>query len=208
MNSKKLLVGLVLAGFGLNAQAALLDFDDPSLTSGTDLSSYGGLMWSNVRILDPSTDVIFNGSGFANGRVSAPNVAFNLGGSLASLASSSPFVLNSGYFTAASRNGLTIDFVGSASGTTQFMKSVSVDVLAPLLVTFDWAIDLLEISTRCETGCTTPSDIENFGTQFVLDNLRINEPNNSVPEPGMLTLLGSGLLGMAWMRRRKQPLQR
>lgn len=199
MNIKKLYGALLVAGLSLNAHAALLGFDD--VTSGTELASYGGLTWTNVRVLDPSTDQTFAGTGFANGLISPKNVAFNFAGEPASIGSGTAFLLNSGYFTGASYNGLTIDFVGSTGGTTQFTKSVTVGLQGPLFVTFDWTIDLLQISTSCETGCEASDDGTVFGTHFVLDNLRINETSSNVPEPSGLALLCGGLLGMALMRK-------
>lgn len=202
-----ILIGtLAAASLSFTAHAALLDFDDSSLSSGSTLTTYGGLDWTNIRVLDPSTSTSYKNSGFENGLKSAPKVAFNFGGAPGSVGSANGFLLNSGYFTSASYTGLTLEFVGSAKGSKQFEKRVTLDVQQPLFVTFDWTIDLLQMSTSCPNNdCTVPSDVTPFGFQFVMDNLQIGDSTNPVPvpEPGALALLGAGLLGMRLMRGRR-----
>lgn len=204
MKTKTLIGALAAASLSFSAHATLLDFD--SLTSGAEINGYGGLIWTNMRALDPSSSDAYKGTGFASGVQSGKNIAFNFAGDPASIGAKGGFLLNSGWFTAAYYNNLTLDFIGT-SGANTLTKSVTLG-LQPLLVEFDWTIDLLELRTRCETGtaCLPGGDQQPLGLHFALDDLRIGESKNTVPEPGMLALLGGGLLGMTLVcRRRKAP---
>src|SRR2546425_11014874 len=83
--------------------ATTLTFDDlSSASSGNQWAriqtGYGGLQWYNFGVtpgsIQPPTD------GYRIGMVSPTNVAFNLSGDPASIASSDTFTLNSAYLTA------------------------------------------------------------------------------------------------------------
>mgnify|MGYP000849054865 CR=1 FL=1 len=203
MKTKTLIGALAAASLSFSAHATLLDFDSP-LTSGTKIAGYGGLTWTNMGALDPSSSADYTGTGFASGVISKKNIAFNFAGNPASIGATGGFLLNSGWFTAAYYNNLTLDFIGT-SGANKLTKTVTLG-LQPLLVEFDWTIDLLELRTSCDTGatCVPGGDQQPLGFHFALDNLRIGESKNTVPEPGMLALLGGGLLGMTLVRRRRK----
>jgi len=208
MKTKTLTAAFAAATLSVGAQAALLNFDDSSLSDGTTLSSYGGMTWKNIGIATPGSNTNYNNTGFVNGLKSAPNVAASQTDTAASFGTTQGFLLNSGWFTSASLNGLILDFTGT-SGANKFSKSVTLSVLQPLFVKFDWTIDELVMATRCETGtnndCTRQPDTLNFGQRFVMDDLSIGDSNNTVPEPGVLALLGASLLGMTLLRRRGTP---
>lgn len=208
MKTKTLTAAFAAATLSVGAQAALLNFDDSSLSDGTTLSSYGGMTWKNIGIATPGSSTNYNNTGFVNGLKSAPNVAASqTDTAAASFGTTQGFLLNSGWFTSASLNGLILDFTGT-SGATKFSKSVTLSVLQPLFVKFDWTIDELVMATRCETAnndCTRQPDTLNFGQRFVMDDLSIGDSNNTVPEPGVLALLGASLLGMTLLRRRGTP---
>ena len=203
MKTKTLTAAFAAATLSFGAQAALLNFDDSSLSDGTTLSSYGGMTWKNIGIATPGSSMNYNNTGFVNGLKSAPNAAASQTDTAASFGTTQGFLLNSGWFTSASLNGLILDFTGT-SGATKFSKSVTLSVLQPLFVKFDWTIDELVMATRCETGTRDP-DTLNFGQRFVMDDLSIGDSNNTVPEPGVLALLGASLLGMTLLRRRGTP---
>ncbi len=208
MKTKTLTAAFAAATLSVGAQAALLNFDDSSLSDGTTLSSYGGMTWKNIGIATPGSNTNYNNTGFVNGLKSAPNVAASQTDTAASFGTTQGFLLNSGWFTSASLNGLILDFTGT-SGANKFSKSVTLSVLQPLFVEFDWTIDELVMATRCETGtnndCTRQPDTLDFGQRFVMDDLSIGDSNNTVPEPGVLALLGASLLGMTLLRRRGTP---
>ena len=209
MKTKTLTAAFAAATLSVGAQAALLNFDDSSLSDGTTLSSYGGMTWTNIGIATSGSNKNYNNTGFVNGLKSGPNVAASqTDTAAASFGTTQGFLLNSGWFTSASLNGLILDFTGT-SGANKFSKSVTLSVLQPLFVKFDWTIDELVMATRCETGtnndCTRQPDTLNFGQRFVMDDLSIGDSNNTVPEPGVLALLGASLLGMTLLRRRGTP---
>ena len=201
MKTKTLIGALAAASLSFSAHATLLDFD--SLASGAEIAGYGGLTWTNMGALDPSSSTDYKGTGFASGVKSQKNIAFNFAGDSASIGAKGGFLLNSGWFTAAYYKNLTLEFIG-ISGANKLTKSVTLG-LQPLLVEFDWTIDLLELRTSCDTGATcVPGGDKPLGFHFALDDLRIGESKNTVPEPGMLALLGGGLLGMTLVRRRRK----
>jgi hypothetical protein len=182
------------------ARADVVTFDDLSDGGGgTPISSpYHGLNWTNFGVLN--TVLYPNPSGYKNGTVSAPNVAYNENGLPASISGTSPFTFNSAYFTAAWNDGLNVTVVGKLGGVAVLGDSTifTVDTSGPTLETFDWTnvdeVDFSSIGGSQHPGFITP------GFQFVMDNMTINEPVASAPEPssvGMALLLGLGVLGAA-----------
>ena len=173
-------------GAATTAQAVTVTFDDlPESVSPTEFTvpnGYGGLNWSNFYYVDVNS---ISNSGYANGMVSPTNVAYNGFGDPA-FASDSRFTLNSAYFTGAWNDGLDIHVVGSLGGVTVYTTDFLVNSTSPTLYTFNWA-GLDNVAFSSSGG--TDHGYGGSGTQFAMDNLRINEP---VPEPSTLLLLTAG----------------
>ena len=58
MKTKTLTAAFAAATLSVGAQAALLNFDDSSLSDGTTLSSYGGMTWKNIGIATATGGII------------------------------------------------------------------------------------------------------------------------------------------------------
>src|SRR5580700_8298803 len=91
-----------------------ITFDDILATGiGTDYTvvpnGYQGFDWNNFDVINTTG---IPPSGLLNGAVSAPNVAYNALGNPSSFSDATPFILDSGYFTGAFRNGVTLEVVG------------------------------------------------------------------------------------------------
>ncbi len=105
-----LALGCLLAFGSSPARADLITFDDiknpgsgpPPINAPLIANGYHGFNWTNFYVLNPNG---LAGSGYANGVVTPTNVAYNGFGAQAVLSSSTPFSLDSGYFTA--RRGTT-----------------------------------------------------------------------------------------------------
>lgn len=184
---------------GITASAEVLTFDDLSDSgSGTPIASpYHGLNWTNFYVLNtPDFTTNFGPSGYANGTVSGPNVAFN-GGGLSAM-TMDPFNFNSAYFTGAWNDGLDITIVGKLGGVTEDITSFTVNTSGPTLETFNWTnIDELDFSSA---GGTPHAGYNGAGTQFAMDNMTINE-NVATPEPRLLLFLIVGLACMVGVQR-------
>lgn len=184
------------------AHATILTFETvPSLTFISN--GYGGLNWSNMGAINATSDPFYEGSGYISGRKSGDTVAFNSGGDVATvLAGSAPFTLNEGYFTAGWNNGLTLTVQGFTGGSVAaFTKTVTLNVAGSTLVEFGWA-GLTSVSFA-SSGGSRAAGVSGAGTQFVLDDLRVNEAVAAVPEPatwGMM-ILGFAAIGAVQRRR-------
>lgn len=176
-----------------------ITFDDINTNGGccTPIpNGYNGLNWNNFFALD-ATASPYSMEGYGAGLVSPPNVAFNGGGSPASITSGANFTLTSGYFTGAWNDGLNITITGLENGTPLFNETIVVNSTSPTLETFNWA-GINEVDFNSFGGTPNPNYIPfGSGEQFVLDNLTINGGAPGVPEPGTLVLFGTGLLGIA-----------
>jgi hypothetical protein len=181
---------------GITASAEVINFDDLTDNgSGTPITGvYHGLTWSNFYVLNTTLYPI-NPSGYQNGTVSAPNVAYNGFGD-AAMTMGSVFDFNSAYFTAAWNDGLDITIVGKLGGVTEDTTTFTVDTSGPTLETFNWTnIDELDFSSAGGVN----HGYSGAGTQFALDDMTIN--GTTVPEPHLLLFLIVGLACMVGVQR-------
>jgi hypothetical protein len=189
--SMAILVGSIC--FAGRARADVITFDDLSASEAPITGVYHGLTWTNFWVLNTTS---LGPSGYVNGTVSKPNVAFNAAGAPA-LTAGSAFTFNSAYFTGAWNDGLSITVVGKALGVTLDSITFVVGTSSPTLETFGWSgIDELDFSS----GGGTPHGYAGSGTQFAMDNMTING-SSAVPEPRLLLPLIAGFFGLISFHR-------
>lgn len=181
------------------AKAVVINFDD--LSSGSPIpNGYQGFNWDNFYTLSGSQYVP---SGYNNGTVSNPNVAYNAYGFPASVSiNNSQFDFNSAYLTSAWNNGLNIVVEGFLNGVTKYSQTVTVDSTSATLFNFNFlGIDNLRFTSFGGIN----AGYFGSGEHFALDNFTYNQSAN-VPEPvtilGTLTAAGFGVI-----LRRKQKQQ-
>jgi hypothetical protein len=170
-----------------------LTFD--TLGSGAIPNGYGGLDWSTYfYTLD--ADTYGFPSGYQNGTVSHPMVAYNAYALDVYFSSITPFTFDSAYLTAAWNNGLNIEVQGLNGATVVYDETVVVNATGPTLFNFDYS-NVTEVYFSSFGG--TSAGYAGGGTHFVMDNLTINA---TVPEPAAFLLVGAGLMGLVALRRR------
>jgi hypothetical protein len=182
-----------------------INFDDiTDIGAGTPIpNGYQGFNWNNFYVLNtllyPNTP-----NGYQNDLISSPNVALNGFANPASITSSTPFTLNSGYFGAGWNDGLLVTVTGTIQGGGTDSITFSVNTSSPTLITFNWSnIISLNFSSA---GGTLNLDLDGSGEQFALDNLVVNGPLVApTPEPSTLILFflgGAALFLLTFLRGR------
>jgi len=184
---------VLLSAFVVPAGATLITFDD---LTGVPLN-YSGFTWYNFGYYYGAAAP--TGSGYYNGMVSSPIVVYNGNGYDAYISDDTTFTFNSAYFSAAWNTGLNIDIAGLLNDELVYFQTIVVNPTGATLFTFNWTgIDELYFQSYGGTDTVEGG----FGTHFVMDNLTVNESTSTVPLPGAVWLLGSGLLGLAGFRKK------
>lgn len=198
---KKALLTLALLALPVMALPAqtTLTFDDIGCGFCLIPNGYGGLNWNNFGVVNSTTYA--PNSGYQAGTTSGQYVAFNGSGVPASMTQGSdPFAFNSGQFTSAWNDNLNLDVTGYVGGVPTYFASYTLSATAPTLLTFNWA-NVSEVDFIASGG-TQHSGYVGSGTEFALDDLTIN--SSAVPEPASTALLGTGLIGLYGVIRRRR----
>lgn len=199
MISSALIIGSIVP-----AMAGLLDFETPQTDAdGLMLDEYGGFNWLNMYVVDGATEYPspdFLGSGYENGVVSGSQVAFNGFAEVTMISSDKNFDFYSAYFVAAWNNGLNVTIEGYNDGALAYTKNITVDTTGPENFCFNF-IDIDQL--RLSSWGGNDAGLGGEGTHFAMDDLTFCANCNPVPIPTTLILLGTGLAGIAGIRKKK-----
>ena len=170
-----------------NAQIASTTLTFDNLSPGSDYSlvpdGYGGLQWNNFGVISGGGQPLY--SGYYNGMVSSPNVAFDPYGAPASITSTTSFDLISAYLTAAWQNGLQLEVQGFVGTTLTYDNTYTLNISAPTFFQFKYlGVDEVDFIRN-----------SSYSQQFVMDNLTV-----SVPEPSVFLLGALGAAGLLTLR--------
>ncbi|HEY0550670.1 MAG TPA: hypothetical protein VGF13_13780, partial [Verrucomicrobiae bacterium] len=119
------------------AQAQTITFDDlvpntPGDNWALITNGYAGLQWNNFGVLNGAIRPA--AEGYHNGTVSASNVAFNIGGSPASISSATPFNIESAYLAESAANAMQLRIQGWAGANLVYNNTYSLSTTGAALI--------------------------------------------------------------------------
>jgi hypothetical protein len=186
MKTRVFVSGIVLALFlSGEAYASVVTLDFEGLPVG-NLSSYGGLNWSNANIaMSGSNHFVENANNIPFIFITSPSISLNfnfVSAEVAWLEGTSPLLYVAGYRSDGSLKGKSV-----LDGTLINGNFTPIDFTTGNVSGDFQNINKLVIYSLSGDGIT-----------FALDKVA----GNVVPIPGTLLLLGTGLLGVLGIRRR------
>jgi hypothetical protein len=190
---KLISIFLLLFGYTLSANASLYDFDGVKDDVFNTTNANGPLDCDTYSYsptgycLDPNGD-----SSYTSG-----NGGFSLG-------SGDDFDLNSFDAAAAWRTGLSYTIKGWNDGAELYTSTLNLSQLAITSFSLDF-LGVDEISWSILNSGAQYTPYPGSGSHMALYEFTYNENDaNAVPEPSILALMGLGLAGIGFARRRKQ----
>ena len=205
---KKTLLATVVASMlcAMTATALAGTYGFDTLTPfTTPPSGYAAIQtWNGSFSVVNNTCCNGTASGYYVNNVSPSNEIYDPFGLPANLgASGDPtFMLNSFYVGAAWNDGENLNIVGLLNGVQvgSYNTNVTISAIGPaILVTLNWS-GINEVDFTPSGGVN--HGWSGAGEHFVIDDIT----TNAVPEPGTLMMLGSGVVGIAGLLRRKLSL--
>lgn len=140
-------------------------------------NGYAGLQWNNWYVVNLEG---VPKSGYINGMIAPPNVAYNAYGNSA-LISDAKFTLNSAYLTGAWVNDLQVEVQGYVNGILTYDNTYTVNSESPTLVKFNYTnIDEVDFITSGGVN----AGYGGVGKEVVMGGLNVSfEPTNVVSDP-------------------------
>jgi len=186
---------LVLGMAGV-AKALVLDFEDlyPGYESyGPIPSGYKGFNWSSKAYW--ITDKYHPGSGYDYGTIG--NVSLFTAYAADISMSDGYWDFNGAYITAAWNTGQDVTVEGWRDGSLIYSTTIIISYNGPYW--FDFNYENIDTVWFRPGDSGTNAGLGGYGHHIVIDNIDVTP----IPEPATLFLLGSGLIGLAGIGRRK-----